>query len=358
MTRVITTENPTRDACRYLRHYAHEDFMRDRLAAVYPALSADRRKRKARDAALSIRQGLEYLDSAAASTLLTRPLPLFYAAENLVKALVIFMDAPADSSAFRTHGLSGDKAKRYSIKNLSCKVASPTAGVWAQALRVVNGDRIRVDVNLDGRSVTQDMWHEHPAITLRRGTPIQLGPLLRSLPELTDDVVFADWGHSFMVHVRLYRVVQTTAPEETQLTVQLRHAYNQPTKDMILRAERHRELLGRWTQTLDTLDVLEYQATFPRLGWWGPSLRLDTFGEWYWEFRTTRVLGELILYFASLFILSDVVRYQVEQWKRLLDARPSEALLVDRFLDVAGRKLPNLVLNELGQELHEFRFAR
>jgi hypothetical protein len=127
---------------------------------------------------------------------------------------------------------------------------------------------------------------------------------------------------------------------------------------MILNAERQRDLLRQWTRTYDELDAPGYEATFPSAGWLGPSLRLDTFGEWHMEFRTSRLLGELVVYFAALFILSDVVRYQVEQWKRLLDARPGEALLVERLFDVAGRKLPNLILNEVLGELYEFRFAR
>src|SRR5262245_48182146 len=149
MTRFITTENPSRDASRYLRHYAHEDFAHARITDLHPSLAADRRRRKARDAALAIRQGLEYLESATGSTVLTRPLPLFYAAENLMKAVAIVRDAPLDASAFRSHGLSGDKSKRYSIKNLCCTVASPTAGVWPHVLRVLNGDRLRIEMTID-----------------------------------------------------------------------------------------------------------------------------------------------------------------------------------------------------------------
>jgi hypothetical protein len=70
--------------------------------------------------------------------------------------------------------------------------------------------------------------------------------------------------------------------------------------------------------------------------------------------RTRVVLAELPTYYAALFILSDVVRYQ-GQWKRLLDDHPQEAVLVDRFLEVATRKIPNLALNELARVLYLFR---
>lgn len=73
------------------------------------------------------------------------------------------------------------------------------------------------------------------------------------------------------------------------------------------------------------------------------------------DFGRGRVsLAELPIYYASLFILSDMVRYQ-GQWKRLLDDHPQEAVLVDRFLDIATRKVPNLVLNELSRTLYLFK---
>jgi len=70
--------------------------------------------------------------------------------------------------------------------------------------------------------------------------------------------------------------------------------------------------------------------------------RLDVFGEAWVDFGpSTQAFGELVTYYAALFILSDAVRYQADQWLRLLDDHPSEAILVMRFLDMAVRKVPN-----------------
>jgi YaaC-like Protein len=106
----------------------------------------------------------------------------------------------------------------------------------------------------------------------------------------------------------------------------------------------------------DVFDVLDYTLTTDdEADAEGPAMGLDLFGQPYLDFGRGRVaLAELPTYYAALFILSDVVRYQ-GQWKRLLDDHPQEAVLIDRFLDVATRKVPNLVLNELGQVLYLFR---
>lgn len=74
--------------------------------------------------------------------------------------------------------------------------------------------------------------------------------------------------------------------------------------------------------------------------------------------RGVRVFGEIVHYHAALFILSDVVRYQPDQWLRLLNDHPDEAIMIDRFLEIAARKLPNLYLTELHEELFLFKFAR
>lgn len=52
------------------------------------------------------------------------------------------------------------------------------------------------------------------------------------------------------------------------------------------------------------------------------------------------------------------MRYQPDQWPRLLNDHPDEAIMIDRFLEIAARKLPNLYLTELHEELFLFKFAR
>src|SRR5215218_4173299 len=105
---------------------------------------------------------------------------------------------------------------------------------------------------------------------------------------------------------------------------------------MIVRHES--DLLQGYTRGLDALDVIEYSAatSAPPLG--GPAMRCDIFGSLYMDFsRALGELGELLTYLAALFILSDVVRYQVDQWARLLDDHPDEEIFIERFLDVAAR---------------------
>jgi hypothetical protein len=162
-----------------------------------------------------------------------------------------------------------------------------------------------------------------------------------------------------MVHVRNYRFSHNDGPPLNEaMDVTLRHGHNPETKAMILASEHKTELLRGWTRTLDNLDILSYSCATSGKPLMFPHIRQDAFGEIYFEMKTGSHYGEIVVYHAALFILSDVVRYQVEQWKRLLDDHPSEQLLVERFLEVGVRKLPNLLLNELAGELYQFGFAR
>jgi hypothetical protein len=91
-----------------------------------------------------------------------------------------------------------------------------------------------------------------------------------------------------------------------------------------------------------------------------PRFRADVFGDLYMDLAPDgqREMGEVPIYLGALFILSDVVRYQAENWLRLLSDHPAEEIVVDRFLDIASRKFPNLILNELNGEISEFKLAR
>src|SRR3954447_15732652 len=145
MARTITTENPARDAARYLRHWGIREFVESELANRHTGLDRDSRRRKAEAISAAVLQGLELLETADAATALTRPLPLFYATENFAKAACVFKDVSLNHSDFRAHGLSGDKNKRYSIKNLACRVNQPGRDVWSHAVNNLNIEYVLIN---------------------------------------------------------------------------------------------------------------------------------------------------------------------------------------------------------------------
>lgn len=352
----ITTENPSRDVRRFLQHWSDVDFVSERLNVSSPGLPAVTRRAKSRSIAGCIAQGLEYLSAAAATPLLTKPLPLFYAAENLAKATSIARDPALTSSDFKSHGISGDDAKRYSIRNLRCKTSKPGKDTWSHFFRVANTDIVSLTRTIDGVGQVSTLRLQGTAKLPKAGRQLVFGDLVKHLPELVDDVPLVGWGHSYVVHLSSYRITYATGPPPaTAVWLTLRHGHNVGAKAMIVSHESH--LLKEFQKTKDVMDVMDYHAAAPEVN--GPHIRMDVFGDLYMDFDGARLqLSESVIYLTALHILSHAVRYNAEQWKRLLDDHPRESILVDRFLDIALRKLPNLMLNHLGDDVYQFRFAR
>lgn len=352
----IVTEHPEKDVRRYLRHWADIAFVEGKVKARHEQLPADRRRAKSRSAAFYFEQGLEYLESAATSSLLTKPLPLFYAAENFAKGVCMVESAQLTTAAFKSHGLKSDQSRRNSTKNLCCEVLPPGQDVWSRLFAVGNADIAQTLTNHDNVGSIIDRRNQYATHPPLPGKVLYLGDLLRHLPELERDVVNAGWGHPYVVQVHGYGLFTFSGPPVSgQYSITFNHAHNPQTKAMIL--DRESDLLKAYVRREDRLNTIQYVADFknetpPDL----PVIRHDMFGGMHMDLRrTSLVLGELVINFAALFILSSVVRYQPEQWKRLTDDHPAEAILMDRYLDLAVRKLPNLVLNELHNELYTFK---
>src|SRR5207244_1758996 len=163
-------------------HWGNASFVEGELQARHTGLSPDLRRRKARTVALSILQGLEFFESAEDASLLARPLPLFYAVENITKAVCIFNDPRLEEADFRAHGLRGDRSRRYSIKNLECKIGRPGSDVWSRAFALVNADVLRFEMLQDGLGVIRDDRIQYATVRLAAGTSLKLGELLRHLP--------------------------------------------------------------------------------------------------------------------------------------------------------------------------------
>jgi hypothetical protein len=355
--RTLSTENPGRDVRRYLKHWSNPAFVEERLVGHHAGLKADQRRRKAREVAVCIQQGLEYIETSDASSLTTKPLPLFYAIENFAKGVCVFADPSLHADDFRAHGLSHDPSKRYSLKNLVATVQRPGKDVWSRFLRLGNTVRSVIDVHFDTDPQTVDVEVTFsPRVS--HGKRLRLGALVRALPELIDDLKYAGWETSFVVHVPTYRFdLFSGPPESISRRVMVRHRHDAPTKALVLKAAPVK--LRGYSIARDHLDVVEFRSPRSTADVEAPSLVPDLFGELYIDFNTGHVdLAEPLVYYAILFILSSAVRYEPEQWQRLLDDHPAEGILVERMLDVATRKIPNLILNKLEGQLVQFKVAR
>lgn len=347
----IRTENPLVDVSRYLRHWTNPGFVGQELASRHKGMPAEIRRRKAREVAVCVAQGLEYMATSKSATILTRPLSLFYAHENLAKATAVFLDPALRADDFKSHGLRHDSSRRYSIKNLQARITSPSRDVWSRYAAVANKQWAIYKLQQEGRGIQVDLevsFRPPPG----SGTDLKIGELALQIPEVVDDVILAGWGTPRVVHVSSYSIVESSGPPITRRqNLTLRHRHHQPTHRLIL---NRLSALENFEVAEDSLDVIRVTEKDPAAGGL-PAFVMDVFGEPYVDFNTARrELAEPLVFLALLFILSSVVRYEPEQWQRLLDSRPAEAILVERLLDLATRKVPNLTLNALHEQYFHF----
>jgi hypothetical protein len=199
--RNITTENPSRDVRRFLQHWSDADFVVEQLSARFPKQATATRRQKSKTVAGCVAQALQYLAAAEVTPLLTKPLPMFYAAENLAKATAIATAEPLTSADFKSHGVSGDDARRNSIRNLRCKIQKPGKDTWSRFYAAANCDLVVLARTVDGIGQTTRAPQLAATVPPRPGSDLLFGELIKHLPELVDDVSLVGWGHSYVVHL-------------------------------------------------------------------------------------------------------------------------------------------------------------
>jgi hypothetical protein len=186
---IVTTENPGAEARRFLRHWADPGYVERQLRSRQSGVARVRRRTRARQIARSVHQGLAFLANADDSATPTKPLTLFYGAENLCKAACVWRDPQLLTDDLSSHGLSGERGvSRYSIKTIRCRVRRPRKDVWSHVARNFNHDRFSLEVRPSGEKPTvSDQVNRHGTLPAGTRQLPRFGDLIRHLPELLDD---------------------------------------------------------------------------------------------------------------------------------------------------------------------------
>jgi hypothetical protein len=287
----------------------------DRLTAL--TVEKGHQPSLAREASLKIRQAIELRRAAMDTSVLTKPLLLYYSALNLVRGVAL---AFAGSAGAPTHGLSYSAGTTL----LDCKAKVQQRGTFP--------------------TFAQSMGA--PAADVAPGKEYTLRDLFAVIPELRTDFGLLNAGESSVVLVRIEAIV------------------NGPTVlRFVISNETESGFQANWQQSFHWLaDVCDYEGPF-RLRTkvqlehdalisefchrnLMSDLRHREDATWF-DHRVTpgvTLLHRLPAYLAALFILSNVSRYEPQ----LLD-EPTAGLtdlgyVLTTFLENAERFVPQLVL--------------
>jgi hypothetical protein len=302
----VDTENPLETVWSYIERIAASDFL-----ATRGGLTSEH----ALFAAVRVRQAVEFRNASSATTLVTRPLPLYYSALNLARAGIAVVSGRQPTPA---HGLKHIRASE----------------LLSNAAKVVPG-------------TFTDFLSAWKSPHLGKGQ-LSLEDCFAALPELADQYSLIPGRASRAIPVEV-RYASRLHLEFDSAYLPADVAFDSQWRVLFPKLGDVCELGGSSSYHLivkDSVDVGSYEA----IGRFCSNhlenrLSFGTTPLWYaiHQLPDQTLLPRPAYYFAGLFILSSIVRYQPELLAAADVVHSQVAWLLGRFLAAAERFYPQLL---------------
>jgi hypothetical protein len=320
----LTTENPLEEIWSRLGLYGSNEYILENISNV-------RDKRAVADyVSARMRQSIELRKATRESTLLTAPLTLYYSVLNLTRAAIA---AKADISDTKQHGLSFLEQSDV----LSCRAAVTNTGTFIEYLRATG-------------------------ISPQRNVEISLRDCLSRIIEVGEDysTVSDNPPHTTMVTVEAYRSGKTFFKFRSDLISGGDHFQSHwkteypslvgscdlapPDGSCSLRIETAKEPKSLAEVSALCSELLEANLVPSAEPKWFIVRRDDPDLVW----------PRPAYYFAALFILSSIVRYQPELMVETVATNSKWVWLLRRFMSSAERFYPQLMFNWINDRVYFF----
>lgn len=340
----IWTERPIAEIwnqLRYLRYPANASrLLSGKIASKRDLLwpESDDLEKKAREVAACIQQADEYFSASETVGLATRPLLQFYGAQSLAKAIIVANNRDADLAQFRSHGLStrpnsGDAEEKRDLQQYT---DDPSR--WC----------------IDSEYAVPRKEGVFPRLATTAGDLVSPGPrvlrlreLFRCLPDLAQLYVrhYGEPSHCF----RLYGSPEFD--DEGRYEVYFSESVDMAGILSVL------PQFGAGYETVSRHDHPGFRSVTPQPT--PPAFcvveRGTVAGQYLVLPHPSGVRNPLTIIYASLFILSMVVRYKPSFWMSVMESDETGSVsIVEAFCNSAKRRFPSDVLNQLWNERFTF----
>lgn len=274
-------------------------------------------------AATRLRQCIEFRAAYHASTLLTAPLPLYYAFLNLTRAFLALQTERLPAK--KTHGLAFGAAT--SVLESTATIRDGTFSEWLTALGSSATER---SMTLrECLSYIVEIGHDYSAVLAEspRVVPVHVHAMLSGAVALRFDAHRVGGEEAFRTNwEREYPSLAKSCALDDVVPCALRVKAEIETSS--------HEAIAQFCQ--DHLEVNLVPSDHPT---------------WYLlGHGSAPPLPRASYYLCAAFILSNVTRYEPESLMKLLSEPSSTAWLLERFLTAAERFYPNLVLNWIAKQ--------
>lgn len=318
---------------------------------------------KANQICFCLKQAKEYYSAAKNSTLLTKPVLLYYGMLNLAKALILLKKENVTlNNNLSTHGLKRMQTRAIkSLFSLSCRVVNSPNSVFFNLLGVASKDRFILSTIIDNKGAKQEYSSDFTGQSQSLGKKFKISEIVCLIPELYEILIEASPYIPKTIPISSIFLKQRLDAEKknsiiTRANLVIRHNKNLKIKKVIKSFEK-KPVLKDWKFINDRWDVFEYKIDSECEKLTFPDIRETIFREQFGLFANQKKLAmcELIHHYLLSFILGDAARYSPYLWWKLMDKKINENKILEYFLNITEVKFPLLILRELRDELIYFK---
>lgn len=344
----VICEDPWQKMWDHFLYFETEPTVIRFLSKRYEQLSLDEShdelaKRNAHKMIYLSKQAREYFHSGISSSLLVRPLLLYYGMVNLAKMLILSFDPYYPShTKLLAHGITTRKVKKEDYHFLQDEVKLQKDGLLPHLMQLLTGQKRKdsyfvkelIALIPELRSTFHTLYQENVLMPIYISDEFDTDTLRTSL--FLPLTILTHKGLSlqdFVEYVNQYNTSQdyfTLGPVfERQNIFQLYwhsaanvHVFDSPSgfsNPLFIR-----DLMGRYSF------------------WLKPEERL--------------MLPEVTIHLLAMYVLGMLCRYDGDLWGKMHFSFYSQDLyIIQEFIHISPRKYPNLILNLLFGEIYDFR---
>ena len=385
----IISDNPIKETWKYLRFFLDVQATSEQICRMHNISRDNNVKKQAIQLGYCIRQAEEYFQASAQVGLPTRPTLLYYGAVSLSQALILLkkdgthsFDALRKERRHRHHGL--ELVGEPNIKNpetffssLQCDIHTAKDGspwgnfsLFYKSLtpgatsieRYIYRKKKQKILNessfLQGKSLIY--YPDLPGIETLASVRLNSLELLKTLPDMFHRL--KDLGIEPNLCEGNVRLEATFHYEDEEAERDQRWEKIQETFHFFLNRispDQKNNLLNWYKQNNSLIEInadyptnLNLRLTIEYVDrndtrYFLPDVVEDIYGQIYFILGPGNYAGELTGYLAILFCIGMLSRYYPDIWMKAIDTNVQIAELTDSFLNVAYRKFPNLILDQM-----------
>jgi hypothetical protein len=292
---------------------------------------SDALKARAHEIASCIRQADEYYRSSDSVSLATQPLLQFYGAESLAKAVILANVPDSQLSDMNYHGLSTNpNVAKDNVEELKAYSSNPNSWEVEKQFAITNKGVFPLLCKSVGDTLPPE------------GTVFFFKELLSTIPDMaTRYAHFQETSHCFYL---------SGYPEYNQ--DKKLHVSFSPREKLSKVIKVFPEFENDFEQTGDGFLSRSTMNGYP------PFLCLQE-GTVAGIYLVRPVAGGIYhsfpILFATLFILSNIVRYKPAFWMKVIEGQSTGIIsIVEAFCSIAKRRLPNDVLDAIWNEKFKY----